>query len=484
MAPEEATMRITHRTVLPALALGFLLAAAASAQHHGMGHSGKVDYDGPSGGDPDTPAGCPGAPTKIQIAGATPTFSPATVTIDAGQPVCWTWTTTEVHNVRADDGSFGSGEPTARGTFQKTFTTPGTYGFHCQVHGTPGSGMSGTVVVRDTAEGGDDEGPGKLQLAVTEWTVDEGAGVTTVAVERVDGSDGAATVKYAVAPGSAKPGKDYLPRTGVLRWANGEKGPKSFDLTIKNDTAIEPDERFSVKLSKATGAPLGAATAAVTIHDDDGCDARLSAPAKLSAAGQSASEIRLAWSHDPAAATALRVERRAPGGAFQEIAALPPDAASFVDSGLPEGALFHYRIGALGMDGVVAFSGVAAAATDGSTAPCGESAQALCLDNGRFEATVEWQDGAKRGARPTMAPESASSGLFSFSTGGELDLLLTVRDGCAVNDRYWLDVATFADAEFTLEVRDTQTGRTWVRFNPAGAAPTPLRDREAFATCP
>jgi len=33
-------------------------------------------------------------------------------------------------------------------------------------------------------------------------------------------------------------------------------------------------------------------------------------------------------------------------------------------------------------------------------------------------------------------------------------------------------------------VRDTQTGRTRVYFNPAGSTPAPVRDVEAFATCP
>jgi hypothetical protein len=30
----------------------------------------------------------------------------------------------------------------------------------------------------------------------------------------------------------------------------------------------------------------------------------------------------------------------------------------------------------------------------------------------------------------------------------------------------------------------TQTGRTWAYFNPAGRVPAPVRDVEAFASCP
>src|SRR5262249_32730973 len=61
-------------------------------------------------------------------------------------------------NVHADDNSFrcangcddtgGSGNPSSGWTFTRTFTTPGTFGFHCDVHA--GMGMNGTIVVNAT----------------------------------------------------------------------------------------------------------------------------------------------------------------------------------------------------------------------------------------------------------------------------------------------------------------------------------------------
>ncbi len=482
-------MKISHRPILPALAAGFLLAAAASGQHHdmgNMGNMGKADYDHePGGGDPNAPPGCQGVEAKVQITGTVTSFSPSTITVDPGQPVCWTWSATaDSHNIKANDGSFTSGEPATSGNFQKTFNTPGSYGFHCQVHGSPTSGMRGTVIVRDGSGGGGGTGPGKIQLASTAWTVDEGAGTATATVERVEGSEGVATVKYAVAPGTAKPGKDYNPRAGVLRWNDGEEGPKTIDVTLKNDTAIEPDETFSIKLSKPTRATLGSAVAVVTVHDNDApsCNSTFFAPSKLQAAGQSASEVRLTWDDESGAAGLLKIERRQPGGAFREIASVSPGAGAFTDSGLPEATLFHYRIRAEGADGAEAFSAVAAAATDGSTAPCNDTGKALCLNNGRFEAVVEWQDGPSREAKRLTVPELPNSGFFSAAD--DLQVLLNVRDGCAVNGRYWLDFATVTDAGLTVKVRDTQTGRTWVYYNPAGSLPAPVRDVNAFATCP
>lgn len=438
---------MTHRSILPALALGFLLAVSARGQHHSMGAN---DYDdGPGGGDSNPSAGCAGVQAKVTVSGGL-SFSPATVTIDAGQPVCWTWSGTE-HTVKADDGSFTSGPPSASVTFQRTFNDPGTYGYYCQVHGSTSGGMRGTVVVRGSPGGGG--GGGTLAFSSTSYAADEGVGALTVTVERTGGSDGAATVKFETAGGSARSKKDFTARTGTLSWGAGDPDARTIEVPIKNDKAKEKDETFTVKLSRATGAGLGASSATVTIHDDDGGSGCGASVAGLQARGESDSEILLAWAADGG----VRIERREPGGAFREIAEVEAGVGSFTDAGLPAGTTFQYRVRS-----AEAVSGIAAAATDGSTAPCDE-ARALCLGGGRFEAVVE-----QPGARRTRLPE----------------LLLDVQDGCAVNGHYWLSFAAVTDAELTVKVRDTQTGRTWVSFKPAGSLPAPVRDVEAFASCP
>jgi plastocyanin len=465
---------MNHRLTLPALGLGFLLAVSGWGQHHSV--VGNDYDDGPGGGDPNPSSGCTGVQAKITIGGGGIAFSPAAVTIDPGQPVCWTWSGGSEHTVKGDDGSFTSGPPATSGTFQRTFNTPGTYGYYCQVHGSTTGGMRGTVVVRNTSG----SGAGTLALSSTSYTADEGVGALTVTVVRMGGSDGAATVKFETASGTAKSKKDFTARTGSLSWAAGDQDSKTIEVPIKNDKAKEKDETFTVKLSRATGAGLGASSAKVTIHDNDspGCGSSLAAPAQLQARGQSESEIRLTWLDPSIAGSEIRIERRQPGGAFREIASLAPGVESFTDSGLPGGTTFQYRISAVGTDGVSAVSDIAAGATDGATAPCDDT-NALCLDGGRFEATVEWQHPSGR----MMLPEAPRSGLFSSSRSSDPQLLLNMLDGCNVNGHHWLYFATVADVELTVKVRDTQTGRTWVWFNPAGSVPAPVRDVEAFS-CP
>ncbi len=83
------------------------------------------------------------------------TFSPSTVTINAGDTVTFR-NGGGFHNVAADDGSFrcadgcgsSGGASSSNWQFTHTFDEPGSYGYHCEVHGQPGSGMYGTVIVR------------------------------------------------------------------------------------------------------------------------------------------------------------------------------------------------------------------------------------------------------------------------------------------------------------------------------------------------
>jgi len=78
-------------------------------------------------------------------------FTPEDVTIDIGEKVTWN-NGGGFHNVKFDDGSFeqpGDPDPTSW-TAERTFDKPGTFRYYCEAHGGPnGSGMAGTVQVRD-----------------------------------------------------------------------------------------------------------------------------------------------------------------------------------------------------------------------------------------------------------------------------------------------------------------------------------------------
>jgi plastocyanin len=72
------------------------------------------------------------------------TYSPPDVTIEAGETIAFE--ASGFHPLAFDDNE-------ALGCSQNCnviFRTPGEYGFYCENHGNPGSGMFGTVTVTDS----------------------------------------------------------------------------------------------------------------------------------------------------------------------------------------------------------------------------------------------------------------------------------------------------------------------------------------------
>ena len=61
-------------------------------------------------------------------------FTPATITVPVGTKVTWTNQDSTDHTVTSDDGLFDSGHIATGATFSFTFTTAGTFPYHCSIH--------------------------------------------------------------------------------------------------------------------------------------------------------------------------------------------------------------------------------------------------------------------------------------------------------------------------------------------------------------
>ena len=61
-------------------------------------------------------------------------FSPATLTISAGDTVTWTNADDRRHTVTSNDGAFDSGNLDQGASFSFTFTEPGTHTYRCDYH--------------------------------------------------------------------------------------------------------------------------------------------------------------------------------------------------------------------------------------------------------------------------------------------------------------------------------------------------------------
>ncbi|MBT8442939.1 MAG: hypothetical protein KJO76_11175, partial [Gammaproteobacteria bacterium] len=107
----------------------------------------------------------------------------------------------------------------------------------------------------------DPDVPGTVQLGATSFDAGEGT-VANIIVTRSGGSSGVATVDYSTADGTAEAGSDYTSASGTLTWADGVSGNMTISIPITDDGAEEPPEAFTVTLSNASGATLGANSSA------------------------------------------------------------------------------------------------------------------------------------------------------------------------------------------------------------------------------
>lgn len=128
----------------------------------------------------------------------------------------------------------------------------------------PAQSITLLVVAPQTVPGG--------SLALADVSVAEGNAGTVSAsfsVVRTGGAGTTATVSYATQNGTATAGSDYVATSGTLTF-----GPSTTSLpvsvTVNGDTLDEPNERFLLRLSAASGATILQPDGWGTIVDDDG----------------------------------------------------------------------------------------------------------------------------------------------------------------------------------------------------------------------
>ena len=431
----------------------------------------------------------------VHVGGTGLVYTPNALTIQAGDSVTWV-NDGGMHNVTADDNSFrcaagcddagGSGDPsTDPWSATRTFSTAGTIHYHCEIHG-PAYGMKGTITVQGAPP--PPPNPGTLRFSLSSYSVGEGTANATITVNRVSGSDGAASISWQSAPGTAT-AADFTPGTGTLTWADKDSADKTFQVHIINDTLAEPTETVLLNLSGATGAALDNAhrSATLNILDNDSTGGGVPpAPTGLAAAGASTSEIDLSW-HDVTGETGYRIERKTLGGTYAEIGTVGADVTTFQDSGLSEATGYSYRIRAENSSGRSPYSNESVAATNATIAPCVVSPTVLCLNNGRFGVHVAYVSTTAGSGDATTVPlpSAPDSGLFYFFSPTNIEMLIKVLNACTFTaPRYWVFYAATTNVQLTVTVTDSQTGKVKVYFNPLNTTAPPVQDVDAFATCP
>jgi len=110
---------------------------------------------GCGGGDGDGGTAPPPGGNTNTVSVVNNAFSPSALSVAPGGTVTWQWNSGGVsHDILFDDGI--TSNIMSSGSFQRTFTTAGTFPYHCTIHG---PSMSGTITVT-TAAGGTGGGGG------------------------------------------------------------------------------------------------------------------------------------------------------------------------------------------------------------------------------------------------------------------------------------------------------------------------------------
>ncbi len=99
---------------------------------------------------------------------------------------------------------------------------------------------------------------------------------------------------------------------------------------------------------------------------------------------------------------------------------------------------------------------------------CYPSPTRLCLAGYRFAVEVAWVIPGGGSGDGQGVPLSEDTGLFWYFGNSNLELVVKVLDGRAVNRHFWVYYGSLSDVEHTITITDLETGVREIYHNPAG----------------
>ena len=110
---------------------------------------------------------------------------------------------------------------------------------------------------------------------------------------------------------------------------------------------------------------------------------------------------------------------------------------------------------------------------------CSSGGEALCLQSGRFQASLHWEDSTGSGGAAATTTLTDETGYFWFFQPDNVEVVLKVLDGRAINGHFWVFSASLSDVSYTLDITDLATQVTRTYRNEAGHFRS-FADTEAF----
>ncbi len=327
--------------------------------------------------------------------------------------------------------------------------------------------------------------PPTVSLAAAEALESAGAVVFDV---RLSASSGAAvTVDYATADGAgasgAEAGSDYTATQATLTFPAGSS-TRQIRVLVTDDAADEGDaETFTLTLSNPTNASLAGGGSVLrvtgTIRDDDSGPpmAAFAVTGASCAADLCRTVTGEAVEFVDTSAGTVRSRRWEFGDGKTSRSRRPEYAWSSPG---------FYEVTLWVSDGVtesVASRRFLVEASD-PAGSCVADEETLCLQDSRYAVTVAWWTGAgESGAGSVVHAGTNDSGLFTFFSRENWEVLIKVLDGCALNGRVWVYGASTTDLGYTIRVADTVTGTVKEYRNEPGLPAPAITDATAFDAC-
>lgn len=207
------------------------------------------------------------------------------------------------------------------------------------------------------------------------------------------------------------------------------------------------------------------------------------APTGLTITDIKQTEMTLRWEDRSGNETGFEIHERMVDSEFMRIKTLPPNTTSVVIENIPPGTFRAYQVVATNNRGSSSPTAEVGATTLAGVAECVEDGATVCLNEGRFRVELQWESADDAGAGAAV-PLTNDTGYLWFFNADNVEIVVKVLDGCAINERYWVFAGGLTDVKVVMRVIDSETGVAATYYNPPGAPFQPVQDQNTFNVCP
>jgi hypothetical protein len=104
----------------------------------------------------------------------------------------------------------------------------------------------------------------------------------------------------------------------------------------------------------------------------------------------------------------------------------------------------------------------------GPTPDCTETSTDLCLNGNRFKIEARWEDFEGKTGRGRAVSLTSDTGCFWFFNSSNVELVIKVLDGRALNGHFWVFYGALSNVGYTITVTDTERNEVRTYTNPLG----------------